>query len=422
MDPFNLNADAGDRFHLRISGENKEPVSLDYRKIPLRETYNNLRSQPSELGQVLPVSLVGSFREATAQEGEPGPHNLWWHWTAPNDGLIRLAIPRWSSINLKIYRGQAEDPFDKLAALADWDLDRETPETVVRIAEGESYLICLHQSSQNGIGQFSLEPIPAQPGNHFFNRIDLGSGKTAEYRGSSAGMTMGLGDPEYLLNFDETIWFTWTCPETGPYTISEETYRGLGSDGFNVYTGDEVSELQLIARADEDDQPTFVRFPATAGTSYHLALLLDRPMEDYHLKIFPPHSYEDWLDREIRNPEWPFPIPVTARDRNDDRYGDGISNFERYAFGLPLSHPLFPTSGSLPAFTQTDGFLRLEYTLGWQASRATAIPIRHEGQVSLDGKTWTAITPTTLGNRKFVVETPVNGARKFLRLRVWEER
>lgn len=415
----------GEKFHLRISGKTSDPVLLTYHKD--RGPFNDLRSRAADLGRALPISGQGMLAQATAEEGEPGESNLWWHWTAPEDGLVCFAVPRWgaSSKTMRVYLGQPGGPLEGLTVACD-DLygNGSDHKRIIPVLKGESFLITLFSSSPDIVQahstvQFTLDPVPTTPGNHFFNRIDLGSGKTAEFRGSSAGMTMGL---DALLNSHETIWFTWTCPESGSYTANAETYRGISSDGFILYRGTEVSQLTRLGESDEDDRPTYLTFEATTGTSYQIVLQPDGPMEDYHLKIFSPHSYEQWLDYQIDWGGRVWPVPTTTRDREDIRFNDGLSNFTRYVHGLSLNDTPGRTDAGLPVLTEADGFLRLQYSLGSTASQATAIPIRHEGQVSLDGKTWTPVTPTSLGNRRFLVETPISEKRKFLRLRLWEER
>lgn len=410
----------GEEIHLRVSGARTIPIELRFQK--QRTTYHNLRTNAADLGRRLPISSLGVLARATSEENEPGQRNVWWHWTAPQDKFVRVAC----NGSLRIYQGSPAAPFEQLTILGD-DLNRDNKVEVISVTGGDSYLFCLFSdavtsSPSRDVIRFSLEPAPDLPGNHFASRITLGNEKSAGFRGSASRMTPGYQDPDFRLNDDDTMWLTWQCPASGPYRITLETFEGYRTDGFILYVGKEVDQLTVIDTSDEDDEPTFVEFQGVAGTDYQIALDLERPLADFKLQIFPPFSYEAWLESQLNWIPGFYSVPSDARDRDDDRFGDGISNFTRYVYDFPAIDLPGKNNERLPALTEADGFLRLQYRIGRQASQATAIPIRHEGQVSLDGKNWTAITPISLGDRRFLVETPVTGQKKFLRVRAWEER
>lgn len=115
----------------------------------------------------------------------------------------------------------------------------------------------------------------AAPANdNLANRITL-SGSPVSTTGTSVASTKESGEPFH--GPDDTtgnsVWWSWTAPTSGLYTIST---AGSNYDTLlAVYTGTVFGNLPLVVRNDDRDgfdTTSFVSFPATAGVTYQIAV------------------------------------------------------------------------------------------------------------------------------------------------------
>jgi hypothetical protein len=137
------------------------------------------------------------------------------------------------------------------------------------------------------------------PLNDFFNlRIPL-AGSMIEGAASSIGATLETGEPES--SSTETLWWTWTAPETGTY---QATLLGEFASRMDVFTGDNVASLIPVAgitnQFPTNIQRTFM-LNANAGAAYQI-----------RLSPYPPSSSSSGpLTFQIR-PTGPIPAPTVA--------------------------------------------------------------------------------------------------------------
>lgn len=94
----------------------------------------------------------------------------------------------------------------------------------------------------------------------------------ASVRGSNANASKQEGEPEHETIGGSSVWFSWTAPSSGAFTIST---AGSEIDTLlSVYTGTELSKLKRIAGNDDDktDRTSKVVINAVAGTTYQIAV------------------------------------------------------------------------------------------------------------------------------------------------------
>jgi Ca2+-binding RTX toxin-like protein len=107
---------------------------------------------------------------------------------------------------------------------------------------------------------------------NFANRITL-VGDAASTTGTNVGATGEPGEPNHagVSVPIESVWWTWTAPDSGQVTI--DTIGSNYDTTLGVYTGSAVNSLSTIAS--NDDRISLISqvdFTATAGTTYQIAV------------------------------------------------------------------------------------------------------------------------------------------------------
>jgi hypothetical protein len=179
---------------------------------------------------------LGASREPTepALAGGAGA-SLWWSWTAPADGLLRIAG---GGAAVGFYRG------DSLAGLAPLPVHAMPVPSggIVRVGEGE----VVHLQIESPAGQdyplsvhFEFVPNPA---NDAFARAEELGGFFAEATTSLWAATLEAGEP-VRPGDTASVWYRWQAPADGRLRVRP---RGVSSAlGIPVYHGRGLGELEL---------------------------------------------------------------------------------------------------------------------------------------------------------------------------------
>ena len=305
------------------------PVSLPLLFPPVNDNFSNS----------LPLvgthaSVTGSNVSATKEAGEPDPiifnsggKSVWWRWQAPTNGCLRVNTHGSDFVTLlAVDLGSA---VDNLAGIASDDNSGGDGSFVtLTVTNGLTYYITVDGwSGASGQIQLNLDfvPTPSAPANdNFLNRAVL-SGFSDQANGSNVSATKELAEPNHDGNGGgHSVWWTWTAPASGTVQITTD-----GSDfetTLAVYSGTGLPTLTSVA-ADAFSGATrsLVTFPATAGSSYQIAVDgYDGAIGDIHLSL-----------------ALQLPPPAPA---NDD-FGNAI----------PLSGALVQTNGSNVGATKESG-------------------------------------------------------------------
>lgn len=114
--------------------------------------------------------------------------------------------------------------------------------------------------------QVYLSPSP--PNDNFENRIVL-TGASTSYNGDNAGASYETGDPAPVF-YGKSVWFSWTAPSSGTYTISVSSSFYFPSLG--AFTGTQLSSL---VRVNSDygyaDYASF-NLTAASGQTYQIGV------------------------------------------------------------------------------------------------------------------------------------------------------
>lgn len=202
---------------------------------------NDAFSSAQNLGSAADTLVAFDSGGATRQLGEPthagnsSTGTIWWRWTAPSDGLLRLSLPDTSgSDTWAAYTGEDLASLVEVAAGSTGRLE-------VSVTVGTSYAIVLAKQTR---GHLKVQFHPRPANDDFAQRMDLGSGYQWSVSGSTLAATREDGEPKTAESSSAgpSVWWSWQAPEDGIVKFDL-----VGSDSRNwltgVYTGDELTSL-----------------------------------------------------------------------------------------------------------------------------------------------------------------------------------
>lgn len=118
-----------------------------------------------------------------------------------------------------------------------------------------------------------ITPAPGLANDAFAARSTL-VGESATATGTNVGATRENGEPKHAgSTASKSVWWTWTAPRDGAVTI--DTFGSRFDTVLAVYTGTSVSGVRAVPGGSNDDSggdQSKVRFNATAGTTYQIAV------------------------------------------------------------------------------------------------------------------------------------------------------
>lgn len=272
---------AGTTYHVAVDTSNVSAFGTFLLTInnPLPPPANDLFANRIVLSGTS-VKASGYNNAATKQSGEPshagntGGKSVWYSWTAPATGAFTLYLSTTFSFNqalIGIYTGSAVNSLTSVASTSGFGFPVELP---FNATSGTTYLIAIDGSSTGGVnasGSFLLNVTQPPVNNAFTNRINLG---TASSISSTSWVDFGTNteaqEPTDRIPLFRTIWWSWTAPASGFYSIST-----LGSDFDNVlqvYTGPGLGSLTYLMQnlAADDQGRARLALNAVSGTAYHL--------------------------------------------------------------------------------------------------------------------------------------------------------
>jgi hypothetical protein len=148
--------------------------------------------------------------------------------------------------------------------------------TNVQLPDGGAYNVAIGNPAGTAVSDdafLAIDVTATPPGDHFTNRVSLGSALTNAVSGTNRFATIEPGEPLHAGKAGgKSVWYTWTSPANGI-----ATFRTVGS-AFDtllaVYTNSSLATLMNVT-ADEDSGGFFtseLRFNARAGVAYHIAI------------------------------------------------------------------------------------------------------------------------------------------------------
>ncbi|MBN8246875.1 MAG: hypothetical protein J0L84_05460, partial [Verrucomicrobia bacterium] len=205
---------------------------------------------------IAPVWLQG----ATAEPGEPGHlgfparRTVWWRWTAPRDGGVRLTLERpdqsWPGALMAIYRGGAPDPLRVVGGT-------ESGILVVPVQAGETLSLVVGCGPQcdDAPRTLHLEMFPAAVNDDFADAAAL-TGESQTIRAYAGMATLEPEEWAVPPESRQSLWWHWT--PSGPGVLDMTTGPATYLD---LFAGDTLASLEPLASLPSNSG----RLPVAAG-------------------------------------------------------------------------------------------------------------------------------------------------------------
>jgi len=300
-------ADSGVTYNIGVSGLYSGALRLVYVSIPQNDNFAD-REQLTGSN----VTITATVAESSSEPGEPFPgDSVWYEWTAPCTGPFSVQINS-GRPTLAVYTGSSLTNLTLVQAKAGRNPDGNShaPSAGVHFdaTEGVSYIIRIVGSQQLAL---TISPRPIN--DDFEDRIDL--------TGVNVGSGSGVGaTAELFESCDHSIWWRWTAPSNGNYTVST-----AGSDPFYIlrirresgYNGD------LTATFWSSNGPSAAHFTATNGQGFAFMFCTTNNAVIRVSERHPPAN-DNFADRQ---PILTFPAVVsgTLIDSDGEPYEAGSS-------------------------------------------------------------------------------------------------
>ena len=208
---------------------------------------------------------------------------MWSAWTAPSSGTATVTTSG-SPFDtlLGVYTGSSVSALTLVKDNDDVASTDGTSAVTFAATAGTTYRIVVDgyngTSSGQATGSIALKwslsvPVGAPANDNFASAVAL-SGSSGSTSGTNVAATKETGEPSIAGNSGgASVWYRWTSPTSGTATVttSSSSFDTL----LGVYTGTSVSALTLVKDSDDvsgTDRTSAVTFPATAGTTYRIAV------------------------------------------------------------------------------------------------------------------------------------------------------
>lgn len=272
---FTVEADVPYRIALAGVGGAEGLVMIELIGPPPNGTLATAR--PLTLG----TGVAGSNRNADTEDGEPDivgsppQASIWFKWTATVTGPVGFST-RGSEIPTRValYTGPANNP--SFAQLTKQLEGAGAPFATYSRLDWIAVAGATYYIQVDGVGG-AEGPIGARlavpPLNQRFADSIVLAGTDVERSFSTVFASYEPGEARHLPNRgnQESVWYTWTAPESGRTTI-QTPGAGFYPSIIAVYTGAHVDALNLVVRDGAHNRPARATFDAVAGTAYRIAI------------------------------------------------------------------------------------------------------------------------------------------------------
>jgi subtilisin family serine protease len=228
-----------------------------------------------------PVTASADNTGATKEPGEPdhagnlGGSSLWWRWTAPQDGLVRIDTSG-SLIDtvLAVYQGDVLGSSLRLIAANDDTGAGLQSEVVIAAQAGQSYRIAV-DGFAGAVGPIVLNIRGAGPDNDDLAAARVITGFNVRETATNVGATREAGEPTdpNADAGDVSVWWRWTAPSATRVQI--DTLGSSFDTTLAVYRGTDFGSATLIDANDDAAEnllQSLVTFDAQGGVTYLIAV------------------------------------------------------------------------------------------------------------------------------------------------------
>jgi hypothetical protein len=209
--------------------------------------------------------------------GEPGGKSVWWCWTAPGSGIVRITTDQ-STIATSVGAYIGPDVTSLLTVTSFDDPQRTDASSIAfEATAGVTYRIAVDGAVQDGevaAGIIFIQLGLAAENDDFFMIADLGGGSTIVANGTNFNGTLEDGEPVHGgVTGGKSSWWSWTPSLKGQVVIS--TQGSSFDTAIGVYRGPALLALTEIGGNDDAaDGVSYSRieFQAIVGRTYFIAV------------------------------------------------------------------------------------------------------------------------------------------------------
>ncbi|MGL4399619.1 MAG: hypothetical protein ACRCXD_07100 [Luteolibacter sp.] len=316
-------AQAGVRYHIAVDSVAADVVNLQLYPAGGADEVANADPLPA----ALPQRILGNNVLATTAAGDensipiyPPRNTVWWRWTAPVSGSVRLDARRCNFYPLMII-------YEQVPGGSRVNIRVGFRAAGFEVTAGNDYYFRVGTADvEPGRIDISFDWIPAgaPPNDNIVSATDLGNASIAcddawIYRATPEAGLPNENPPQFGQPGDRTLWWKWTCPKSGFYRVSAR-----GSDVIpmlNLYTGTPAALTFVTGQEIEEG----LRFTATAGTLYWIQLNDYRKICPHaELNLHPAHTETSYF-RQLDNRGY-FGLLGPQHHPKADPDGDSFSN------------------------------------------------------------------------------------------------
>ncbi len=196
-----------------------------------------------------PLTTSGSNRGSSRQFDEPyhavaGRNSVWWQWTAPIAGSVRISTKGSSfPAGLAVYTGSVLRELTSLTSISGGnDLN-------LAVEAGQKYQLAV-DGAYGDTGDIELRIDRGEPpGNDDFIHATPIPGAKAEIAASNLYASVEPGEEVVrTIGGGRTVWWSWTAPTNGLITV--RAIGGSLNTDLMLFTGTALSNLRLVAEND----------------------------------------------------------------------------------------------------------------------------------------------------------------------------
>jgi lysophospholipase L1-like esterase len=269
-----FDAQAGASYGIAVDGRAGATGTFTVRvtPVPANDDFENATALAMDATEAFADTRGASLQPSEpAHAGRGGLVSVWYRWTSPVTGMVRLDTCDWSRDTvLAVYTGTSLGALTAVAA--NDDACGSASSVTFEAVAGTIYRIAAATPATTPTAfEFGITLPPANDRLISATRV---SSAAAIVQGTTVLAGRETGEPAHGgETASHSVWYRWTAPATDRVRIS--TCGSAFDTTLGVYTGTDVAALTPVASNDDSGRcgtGSGVAFDAVAGTDYAIAV------------------------------------------------------------------------------------------------------------------------------------------------------